>query len=208
MRRGGPAGRLSGARRRLAVAVVAVLLPAAACGPRGPTPDTATGTRAASTPARFGFGAPADEARIALWDIDVRPDGAGLPAGSGKHVDGVEVYRMKCAACHGRTGTEGPFDVLVGGPAWADGDPPRPRTIGNYWPYATTLFDYVRRAMPQNAPGTLTAGETYAVVAWLLAENGLVAPGAVMDATTLPAVVMPASDRFVPDDRRGGGEVR
>jgi cytochrome c len=82
------------------------------------------------------------------------------------------------------------------------------RTVGNYWPYATTLFDYITRAMPQNAPGSLTADETYAVIAWILHRNGIVDADAVMDARTLPAVVMPAHDRFVPDDRVGGHEVR
>ncbi len=98
--------------------------------------------------------------------------------------------------------------MLVGGGPWGDAGPPPRRTIGSYWPYATTLFDYITRAMPQNAPGSLTADETYAVIAWLLARNGIVGEDAVMDASTLPAVVMPARDRFVPDDRKGGAEVR
>jgi cytochrome c len=98
--------------------------------------------------------------------------------------------------------------VLVGGEPWGDGGPPRRRTIGNYGPYATTLYDYIGRAMPQNAPGSLSADETYAVIAWLLARNGIVDDSAVMDAASLPAVIMPAHDRFVRDDRRGGPEVR
>ena len=92
--------------------------------------------------------------------------------------------------------------------ALGGGDAPWRRTIGNYWPYATTLFDYITRAMPQNDPGSLTADETYAVVAWLLARNGVVADAAVMDAAALKAVHMPARHRFVPDDRRGEPEVR
>ena len=191
---------------------VAAALAVAACAPDA-TPDrrpaaVAVSAAAAVGPARFGFGTPADSARVAAWDIDVRPDGAGLPAGRGTVAEGERVYGTRCVACHGPTGTEGPYDALVGGEPWGDADAPRRRAIGNYWPYATTLFDYVRRAMPQNAPGSLSAGETYAVVAWLLARNGIVREDAVMDAGTLPAVVMPARDRFVPDDRRGGAEVR
>jgi len=159
-------------------------------------------------PARFGFGAAADPGRIARWDRDVGPDGVGLPPGQGTVAQGAVVYLARCAACHGVTGTEGPYDVLVGGEPWGEGDPPRRRTIGNYWPYATTLFDYITRAMPQNDPGSLTADETYAVIAWLLARNGLVPDDTVLDAVALTAVRMPARDRFVPDDRRGGPEVR
>ena len=106
-------------------------------------------------PEHFAFGAAADEARIALWDIDVRPDGRGLPLGSGTVAQGAEVYQRSCTACHGPTGTEGPNDALVGTEPW--GDFPENPTVGNYWPYSTTLFDYIRRAMPQNAPGSLTA---------------------------------------------------
>jgi len=162
----------------------------------------------APAPARFGFGRPAEPALVARWDRDVRPDGAGLPPGQGSVAQGRDVYLSRCLACHGLTGTEGPYDVLVGGGPWGDSGPPRRRTIGNYWPYATTLFDYITRAMPQNAPGSLTASETYAVIAWLLARNGILGEDAVLDAGSLPAVVMPARDRFVPDDRRGGPEVR
>lgn len=198
--------------RALVRASIAASLVVAACVPDA-TPDrrpaaAAVSTAAAVGPARFGFGAPADPARVAAWDIDVRHDGVGLPAGRGTVAAGERVYATRCLACHGPTGTEGPYDALAGGEPWGPGDAPRRRTIGNYWPYATTLFDYVRRAMPQNAPGSLSADETYAVVAWLLERNGIVGEDAVMDARTLPAVVMPARDRFVPDDRRGGAEVR
>jgi cytochrome c len=110
--------------------------------------------------------------------------------------------------CHGRTGTEGPAPALVGGGAWGNDGPPRVQTIGNYWPYATTVYDYIGRAMPQNAPGSLSASETYAVIAWLLAQNGIIANDATLDSAKLVAVRMPARDRFVPDDRKGGAEVR
>ncbi len=161
----------------------------------------------AGAPGRFGFGSEASEERVAAWDIDVRPDGVGLPAGGGTAVEGRRVYFANCVACHGATGTEGPNDRLVGG-AWPEGRFPEGRTVGSYWPYATTVFDYVRRAMPQDRPGVLTSNETYAVVAWILAENGIIEPDEQMDATTLPAVEMPARDRFVTDDRTGGETIR
>jgi S-disulfanyl-L-cysteine oxidoreductase SoxD len=164
--------------------------------------------RAADAPAHFGFGTPADSSLIARWNHDVRPDGVGLPPGRGSVAEGRLVFLSRCAACHGLTGREGPRDVLVGGDPWGNTDPPKVKTIGNYWPYATTLFDYIGRAMPQNAPGSLSPDETYAVIAWLLASNRILGDSAVMDASSLPKVRMPARDRFVRDDRRGGAEVR
>ena len=175
---------------------------------------------AAQTPDRFGFGEPAPRELIAALDIDVRPDGTGLPPGRGTARDGAAVYAKQCAACHGAKGEGGTADRLVGaepkdvppfGPAyeqWRGSRPDVPFTIGNFWPYAPTVFDYVRRAMPPSAPGSLTADETYAVVAWLLAQNGIIPEDAVMSADTLPKVVMPARKMFVPDDRRGGRTVR
>lgn len=161
----------------------------------------------AHAPARFGFGAEASTARVALWDIDVRPDGVGLPPGRGSVAEGERVYMTYCIACHGPTGTEGPNDRLVGSEPWTDW--PGSMTIGGYWPYATTLYDYIRRAMPQLTPGILTAEQTYAVIAYILHLNGVVSADAVMDAETLPAVRMPARDRFVVDDRVGGaGPIR
>ncbi len=159
------------------------------------------------SPDRFGFGADANAARVALWDIDVRPDGEGLPPGSGTVAQGRQVFNTHCVACHGPTGTEGPNDRLVDSEQW--GDAPTTRTIGNYWPYATTLYDYIRKAMPQLTPGILTHDQVYAVIAYLLWMNQIVPEDAVMDAETLPAVEMPARDRFVVDDREGGsGPVR
>jgi cytochrome c len=158
-------------------------------------------------PGRFGFGAEASPARVALWDIDVKPDGEGLPAGRGSVAEGRQVYLTHCVACHGPTGTEGPNDRLVGTEPW--GDWPGSLTVGGYWPYATTLYDYIRKAMPQLTPGILTADQTYAVIAHILNLNGIVADDAVMDAESLPAVRMPSRDRFVMDDREGGaGTVR
>jgi cytochrome c len=175
---------------------------------------------AQSPPKRYGIGTPATPGQIAALDIDVRPDGTGLPAGRGTAEAGGAIYAQKCAACHGASGEGGTADVLVGaepkdtapfGPAyeqWRNGRPDVPFTIGNYWQYATTLFDYIRRAMPASAPGSLTADDTYALVAWLLAKNGVIADDAVMSAETLPRVQMPARSRFVPDNRKGGSEVK
>lgn len=163
---------------------------------------------------RYGLGHPADARRVAALDTDVDTTGAGLPPGRGAYTEGAAVYARKCAACHGARGEGvGRYPKLVQPARRFDrspfgADPGVPKTVGNYWPYATTLYDYVHHAMPPTAPGSLTASETYALVAYLLAENGVVGRSAVMDATTLPAVRMPARGRFVLDDRRGGPEVR
>lgn len=175
---------------------------------------------AQSPPRRVGLGTPATPEQVAALDIDVGPDGAGLPPGGGSAREGAGVYAQTCAACHGANGEGGTADPLVGaepketlpfGPdyeRWRGGRPDVPFTIGNYWPYATTIFDYVRRAMPASAPGSLTADETYALTAWLLARNGIIADAAVMNAETLPRVRMPARARFVRDNRKGGAEVK
>lgn len=148
----------------------------------------------------YGFGRPANETEIQAWDIDVAPNGAGLPPGRGTVAQGSTVYAGKCAACHGATGTEGPQNQLVGGRGSLATDQPV-KTIGSYWPYATTLYDYIFRAMPITAPQSLTPDEVYALVAWLLHQNGIIPFDAVMDATTLPAVQMPNRHGFVPDPR-------
>ena len=168
-------------------------------------------------PARYGVGRAATGAEIAAWDIDVSPDGTGLPSGSGTPAQGATVFAAKCAACHGAKGEGqvGPPPAgqlaapkLVGrDPREGFGfgqDPKLVKTVGNYWPYATTVFDYVRRTMPPTAPGSLTNNEVYAVVAFLLAENEVIDRTAAMDSVTLPAVRMPARERFVLDDRKGG----
>ncbi|MCC6989809.1 MAG: cytochrome c [Acidobacteria bacterium] len=166
---------------------------------------TAAGQTFAQAPGRYGIGRAATPAEIAALDIDVRPDGTGLPAGSGTSSAGATIYASKCAQCHGATGKEGPNDVLVGRVA-GDGfpfaaDPKVPHTIGNYWPYATTVFDYIRRAMPTTAPGSLTNDEVYALTAFLLHANGIIDAGAVMNKASLPKVAMPAKKYFVPDTR-------
>ncbi len=151
---------------------------------------------------RLEIGRPASAAEIAAIDIDVMPDGTGLPDGAGTPLAGSVVYARECASCHGPTGVEGPNDRLVGRPPdgefpFADDPETRPfRTVGSYWPYATTVFDYVRRAMPQHAPGSLSDDDVYAVTAFLLHRNGLIAESDTMTAATLPAVRMPARERF------------
>lgn len=196
------------------VAVLATLA-MAACGETPPAARAAVAghadvlARPASgpLPARFGVGRPASEAEIGALDIDVGPDGVGLPPGSGTVDAGAAVYAARCASCHGVRGEGTPAgDRLVVDPEApgfpdAEGLEEGTKAIGSYWPWATTIFDYTRRAMPLDRPGTLTDDEVYAVTAWLLWRNGVVEEDAVMDASTLPAVVMPARDRFVPDDR-------
>jgi S-disulfanyl-L-cysteine oxidoreductase SoxD len=166
----------------------------------------------AQAPARYGLGRPATSDDIRARDIDVMPDGRGLPPGKGTVRDGASVYAAKCASCHGAKGEGGSAERLVGRNESDDFayamNPKLIRTIGSYWPYATTLFDYTSRAMPFQRPGTLTADETYSLVAYLLFLNGIVHEDAVMDAGSVPKVVMPARDKFVPDDRTGGKRVK
>ncbi|WP_420150493.1 c-type cytochrome [Spirosoma sp.] len=157
-------------------------------------------------PNRFGFGRLATQAEITRLDIDVRPDGKGLPPGEGRAATGKAIFAQKCAACHGAGGVGGPNGSLV---TTTDATRKRPeKTIGNYWPYATTVFDYIRRAMPFSEPGSLTNEEVYNLTAYLLNANGIIDEKAVMNAQTLPNVVMPAQKLFVPDDRKGGPEIK
>ena len=153
--------------------------------------------------AQYGFGEPASDADIAAIDIDAMPDGRGLPAGQGTHADGEKVYQAKCAACHGTDlqGVKGTgAAALTGGRGSLDSGSPK-KTVESYWPYASTVFDYVKRAMPFNAPGSLSDDEVYAVTAYILAEGGIIEKSAVMNASTLPAVQMPNEDGFIPDPR-------
>lgn len=150
----------------------------------------------AASATEYGRLASPDEIR--LWDIDVLPDGTGLPDGSGNVARGVQVYADNCTACHGDRGQGAVADRLAGG--WGSLASARPiKTVGSFWPYATTLFDYVRRAMPYPAPQTLSDDETYAVVAYILNLNGLVPADATLDRSSLPAIRMPNRDGFVPD---------
>ncbi len=143
----------------------------------------------------YGIGRPASPAEIAAWDIDVAPDGRGLPPGRGSVAQGAHIFAEKCAACHGARGEGKPMDALAGGAGSIDTAKPV-KTVGSYWPYATALFDFIHRAMPFNAPQSLSADEVYALSAYILALNHLIPEDAVLDAKTLPTVVMPARDRF------------
>ncbi len=174
--------------KRLVVAVAAAL---SACAAQ-PTssPDKAP-----------AFGAPVSAAEIARWDISIPPSGEGLPAGSGSAKQGEAVYVAQCQACHGPKGAGTPADPLVGGSGTlATGKPLR--TVGSYWPYATTLFDYTRRAMPLNKPLSLSDNEVYAVTAYVLYLNGIVGENAEMNAKTLPQVKMPNRDGFIDMSRK------
>lgn len=162
----------------------------------------------AQLPASFGFGRPATKAEIDRLDIDIRPDGKGLPAGSGLATKGKIIFDSKCVACHGAGGIGGPNGSLVTTTAAGDKEKRAEKTIGNYWPYATTVFDYIRRAMPFNQPGSLTNEEVYHLTAYLLSANKLIDEKTVIDAKSLPKVIMPAQKLFVPDDRKGGPEVK
>jgi cytochrome c len=168
--------------------------------------------RAQQAPGHFGLGRPATAADVRTRDIDVRPDGRGLPPGRGTAALGEAIFVTRCAACHGMKGEGLSAERLVGrteGDSFAFAtDSTLVRTVGSYWPYATTLFDYTRRAMPQPQPGSLTDSETYSLVAYLLFLNGIVAEDTVMDATSLPKAEMPARVRIVIDDRAGGPVVR
>jgi len=134
---------------------------------------------------------------VAPWDISVSPDGAGLPPGSGTPKQGEAVYASKCLACHGEKGAGKPNDALVGGIGSLAGDKPALKTVGSFWPYATTIFDYVRRSMPYNESKTLTNDELYAVAAYILQLNGIIGENDTMNAQTLPKVPMPNRDGFV-----------
>ena len=137
-------------------------------------------------------------AEFAAWDISIGPDGTGLPAGSGTSQQGEKVYAAKCIGCHGERAAGKPNDQLVGGIGSLTGGQAAVKTVGSFWPYATTLFDYVRRAMPVNAPKSLSDDEVYAVTAYILQLNGIIGDSEVMNAQTLPSVKMPNRDGFVP----------
>lgn len=141
------------------------------------------------------LGKPIDPKDIAPWDISIMPDGTGLPPGSGTPAQGAPIFAQKCAMCHGENGKGGiaapvtnfaPKASLDGG-----------KSIGNFWPYATTVFDFIRRAMPYNKPHSLTDQEVYALTAYVLRLNNLIGENDVIDAKTLPNVKMPNRDNFI-----------
>lgn len=148
----------------------------------------------------YGVGREATAEEVAAWDVTIGPEGRELPAGSGTAKDGAQVYEVRCKECHGEDGVGGDQAGLVGNPEQLKQAPPI-KTVGSYWPYATTLFDYTRRAMPFEDPGTLSADQVYAVTAYVLHLNGLVAEDDVLDRESLPKVVMPNRDGFVRDPR-------
>ncbi len=164
------------------------------------SPTVQPARQPASPPTPFGFGRDATPEEIRAWDIDVRPDGTGLPPGRGTVARGAELYSQKCAVCHGESGegVPGASGALVLPYDYNAPWPQFPRTVGNYWPYATTLFDYINRAMPANAPGSLTPDEVYSLVAWLLYTNNIIDSDVVITDKTLPSVRMPAAVHFVP----------
>lgn len=146
----------------------------------------------------YDFGRPATSDEIALWDIDVRPDGKGLPPGNGTVARGKEVFADNCAVCHGDNGVGGIKDRLAGGQGTLKSDTPV-KTVGSFWPYATTLYDYIHRAMPYQAPGSLSNDDYYSLAAYILSLNGILPADAKLDRESLPKIKMPNRDGFVPD---------
>jgi len=193
------------ARAPLATASVLLALgcvahPPASGGAQSTAAIPASPRAAASSPLVSAALAPrlgrhATPAELAALDIDVAPGGAGLPDGSGTPADGAATYATRCAHCHGAAGEGGPADRLVGGVGSLATDAPI-LTTGSFWPYATTLFDYLRRAMPYDSPGSLSANEVYALTAFLLERSGVIEASARLDAASLPAVRMPNRDGF------------
>jgi S-disulfanyl-L-cysteine oxidoreductase SoxD len=155
----------------------------------------------------YGLGRPIQEADLRTYDKFIPPSGANLPPGSGTAEKGKAVYAAQCARCHGATGREGPEEPLVGGIGSLASPKPQ-KTVGSFWPYATTLWDYVNRAMPFDRPGVLPPDDVYAVTAYVLQLNGIVSASDVLDANSLPKIKMPNRDGFVPDARPDVGKKR
>ena len=173
-------------RSGLALAVMSLVL---AC----------TAVLAAQSP-KFDVGRPATPEEIRELGAAIAPDGTGLPQGAGSVEEGRAIFAARCARCHGERGQGDVGPTLVGGRGSLN--TPRPlKTVGSFWPYATTVWDYVNRAMPFDEPGLLKPSEVYAVVAYVLNLNGIVAADSVMDAKSLPKVRMPNRDGFVADPR-------
>jgi S-disulfanyl-L-cysteine oxidoreductase SoxD len=154
---------------------------------------------------RYGLGRPATAEESRSYDRFVPPSGANLPAGSGTAEKGKAIYAAQCARCHGATGREGPEEPLVGGIGSLASPKPQ-KTVGSYWPYATTLWDYVNRAMPFDRPGMLPPDDVYSVTAFVLQLNGIVSASDVLDANSLPKIEMPNREGFVPDTRPDVGK--
>jgi cytochrome c len=150
----------------------------------------------AEAPGGPGLGEPAMPGQIAEWDIDIMPDGKGLPAGTGNAREGKQLYDKHCANCHGPAGIGGTADQLAGARMKLTDEYPE-QTIGTYWPYATTLFDMIRRSMPMPSPGVLDDDEVYAITAYLLYLNKIIDEDKNLDAESLPGIVMPNRDGFI-----------
>lgn len=202
--------------RTIGLAAMSALLSLSACGGSGTSGEASRTSRtSAEMSGHYGLDTAPTPASLAAWNRDVGPEGAELPAGRGSVAEGRALFSVHCASCHAANG-EGmapAYPQLVGRPAAGESfdfasNADIPRTIGNYWPHATTLFDYIRRAMPFLAPGSLSDDQTYALTAYLLAANGVIPDSTTLDAAALRAVRMPARDRFVLDDRTGGAVVR
>jgi len=151
-------------------------------------------SRAADVP---HLGTPIAEADVGAWNITVLPDGTNLPAGSGTPSQGAIIYAQKCAACHGQDGKGGSARTLVGAPSLVAGGIEAEKTIANFWADPTTLFDYIRRAMPWPQPRTLTNDEVYALCAYIFSLNKFSGENDMMDAQTLPKVKLPNKGNFV-----------
>jgi S-disulfanyl-L-cysteine oxidoreductase SoxD len=164
----------------------------------------ATGGLWAQSP-KYGLGRAPSPEEIRQWDSSVAPDGTGLPEGSGTAAQGREVYANRCSKCHGAKGEGGDSVALAGGQGTLKSSKPL-RTVGSYWPQATTIWDYLNRAMPFKNPGMLSRDQVYAVTAYVLFLNGIVAENAVMDAKSLPKVQMPNRNGFVADPRPDAGK--
>ena len=153
----------------------------------------------------YGLGRAPTVDEVKAWDVTIPPDGKGLPPGTGTAALGKAIYTERCASCHGPKGDDGKYDPLVGGRGTLNTAKPV-KTIGSYWPYATTLWSYINRSQPFDEPGSLTHDQVYAVTAYLLHLNGVINEHDVIDARTLPAVKMPNRDGFVPDSRPDVGK--
>ncbi|MBN4076074.1 MAG: cytochrome C [SAR86 cluster bacterium] len=143
-----------------------------------------------------GLGVPITEEDLAPWDISIETDGSGLPPGSGTAQAGESIYIAQCLACHGVEGEGQPYDRLVGGHGTLD-QLDQVRTVGSFWPYATTVFDYIRRAMPFNTPQTLSDDDIYALTAYLFYLNGIIDQDDILDASSLAEIEMPNADGFI-----------
>lgn len=149
---------------------------------------------------RYNIGRPASQAEVAAWDIAIGPAGKELPPGRGTAAEGARIYSRRCETCHGAAGQRGKFDALAGGSGTLSTAQPV-RTVGSYWPYATTVWDYINRATPQGNIGSLSHDEVYALTAYILNLNGIIGTDEAMDAATLPKIRMPNRDGFTPDAR-------